>query len=220
MKTFLKQNFIFILTYGILLLSVMVVLLQNGKVQIHKSINTLVGNPFLDVFFKYITHLGDGLFAIVIVLIGLFFNVKKSIYVLITYVSASLISTIIKNYIYLDTCRPSFAFQYFVREPLQLISGVEMNTFHSFPSGHSTTAFAVFMCFLFMSQKIGYKFCWFILALLAAFSRTYLSQHWLVDIYFGSLIGFSFSVFFYFMFYIKPYSNILNHGIVYLLKKK
>jgi membrane-associated phospholipid phosphatase len=198
----------------------MVVLLQNGKVQIHKSINTLVGNPFLDVFFKYITHLGDGLFAIAIVLIGLFFNVKKSIYVLITYVSASLISTIIKNYIYLDTCRPSFAFQYFVREPLQLISGVEMNTFHSFPSGHSTTAFAVFICFLFMSQKIKYKFCWFILALLAAFSRTYLSQHWLVDIYFGSLIGFSFSVFFYFMFYNKPYSNTLNHGIVYLLKKK
>jgi membrane-associated phospholipid phosphatase len=198
----------------------MVVLLQNGKVQIHKSINTLVGNPFLDVFFKYITHLGDGLFAIAIVLIGLFFNVKKSIYVLITYISASLISTIIKNYIYLDTCRPSFAFQYFVREPLQLISGVEMNTFHSFPSGHSTTAFAVFICFLFMSQKIKYKFCWFILALLAAFSRTYLSQHWLVDIYFGSLIGFSFSVFFYFMFYIKPYSNTLNHGLVNFFKKK
>jgi membrane-associated phospholipid phosphatase len=220
MKTFLKQNFIFILTYGILLLSVTIVLLQNGKVQIHKSINSIVGNSFFDIFFKYITHLGDGLFAIVIVLIGLFFNVKKSMYVLITYISASLISTIIKNYIYLDTCRPSFAFQYFVREPLQLISGVEMNTFHSFPSGHSTTAFAVFMCFLFMSQKIGYKFCWFILALLAAFSRTYLSQHWLVDIYFGSLIGFSFSVFFYFMFYIKPYSNTLNHGIVYLLKKK
>ncbi len=220
MKTFLKQNFIFILTYSILLLSVMVVLLLNGKVQIHRTINTLVGNPFLDVFFKYITHLGDGLFAIAIVLIGLFFNVKKSIYLLITYISASLISTIIKNYIYLDTCRPSFAFQYFVREPLQLISGVEMNTFHSFPSGHSTTAFAVFMCFLFMSQKIKYKFCWFILALLAAFSRTYLSQHWLVDIYFGSLIGFSFSVCFYFIFYIRPYSNTLNHGIVYLLKKK
>jgi membrane-associated phospholipid phosphatase len=65
-----------------------------------------------------------------------------------------------------------------------------------------------------------YKFCWFILALLAAFSRTYLSQHWLVDIYFGSLIGFSFSVFFYFMFYIKPYSTALNHNMVNLLKGK
>jgi membrane-associated phospholipid phosphatase len=207
MKTFLKQNFIFILTYGIVLLFVMVVLLQNGKVQIHKQINSLVGNEFFDVFFKYITHLGDGLFAIAIIVIGLFFNVKKSLYVLITYVSASLISTIIKNYIYLDTCRPSFAFQYFVREPLKLISGVEMNTFHSFPSGHSATSFAVFMCLMFMSSRIVNKFIWFILALLAAFSRTYLSQHWLVDVYFGSVIGFSFSVFFYFMFYIKPFSN-------------
>jgi membrane-associated phospholipid phosphatase len=220
MKLFFKQNFIFILLYAIALFSVTIILLQNGKVQIHKSINTLVGNPFLDIFFKYITHLGDGIFALAIVFIGLFFNVKKSVYILITYVSASLVSTIIKNYIYLDTCRPSFAFQYFVREPLQLISGVEMNTFHSFPSGHSTTAFAVFMCFMFMSHNMMYKFCWFILALLAAFSRTYLSQHWLVDIYFGSLIGFSFSVFFYFMFYIKPYSTALNHNMVNLLKGK
>ena len=220
MKSFFKQNLFFILTYCILLLFVMVVLLHSGKVQIHQSINSIVGNSFFDIFFKYITHLGDGLFAIIVVLIGLFFNVKKSMYVLITYISASLISTIIKNYIYLDTCRPSFAFQYFVREPLQLISGVEMNTFHSFPSGHSTTAFAVFMCFMFMSSRFVYKSSWFILALLAAFSRTYLSQHWLVDIYFGSLLGFSFSVFYYFNFYIKPYSNTLNHGIVYLLKKK
>ena len=152
------------------------------------QLTPLLGILFLTFFLKYITHLGDGLFAIIVVLIGLFFNVKKSMYVLITYISASLISTIIKNYIYLDTCRPSFAFQYFVREPLQLISGVEMNTFHSFPSGHSTTAFAVFMCFMFMSSRFVYKSSWFILALLAAFSRTYLSQHWLVDIYFGFIV--------------------------------
>ena len=149
-------------------------LLKNGKVQIHRSINSTVGNQFFDHFFKLVTHLGDGLFAILIAVITLFFNVKKSLYILFSYIFASLTTSIIKNYIYIDTCRPSFAFEFFVREPLKLVEGVEMNIFNSFPSGHSTSAFAVFISFmafdsffsclqsyLFITTLVGGYLFWF-----------------------------------------------------------
>ena len=51
------------------------------------SINSTVGNQFFDHFFKLVTHLGDGLFAILIAVITLFFNVKKSLYILIAMMS-------------------------------------------------------------------------------------------------------------------------------------
>jgi hypothetical protein len=41
----------------------------------------------------------------------------------------------------------------------------------------------------------------------------------LVDIYFGSIIGFSFSIFFYFFFYEKKYVQFLETGILKINKK-
>lgn len=219
MKEFIKHNFIFISIYILMLFKIGDLLLKNGKVQIHRSINACVGNQFFDQFFKLATHLGDGLFALLIVAITLFFNVKKSLYILLSYVFASLTSSIIKNYIYVDTCRPSFAFEFYVREPLKLVDGVEMNIFNSFPSGHSTSAFAVFISLMFLSSNFFMKLFWLLIAFLAAYSRTYLSQHWLVDIYFGSIIGFSFSIFFYFFFYEKKYVQFLETGILKINKK-
>ena len=95
MKEFVKHNYIFVSIYILLLFKIGTILLHHGKVQIHQSINSFVGNEYFDVFFKLITHLGDGIFAILIVIIILFFNVKKSVYVLFSYVFASLFSTII-----------------------------------------------------------------------------------------------------------------------------
>lgn len=223
MKKFIKHNLIFILIYIILLVRVGYILLNNGKVQIHEKINSLVGNPFFDTFFKYITHLGDGIFAVSIAILTLFINVKKASYLLLSYTFASITSSILKNFIYVSTCRPAFCFNFYlhnyVHQPLKLVSGVEMNMFNSFPSGHSTTAFALFFSFLFMSENKFNKFIFLVLACLAAFSRTYLSQHWLVDIYFGSIIGFSFALFFYILFYSKVYSNKLNTTLINLIKK-
>ena len=128
---------------------------------------------------------------------------RNSLYVLISYVSASLVTTALKNLIYADYYRPYFMFKYYAREQLNLVSDVEIFSKYSFPSGHSTSAFAVFFCLLFMTKNHFLKLFYFCMACIAAFSRTYLSQHWLVDIYVGSIIGVSFSVLMYFQFFSK-----------------
>ena len=220
MKKIIKDNFIAISIYFSLLVCAGVWLLSDGKVQIHQSINDYVGNPYLDYFFKYITYLGDGISTILIIIIMLFIHLKKSIYILLSYVSSALITSTIKNFIYLNTCRPAFCFQYYAGLPLKVIDGVKLNSFNSFPSGHSTTAFAVFISFMLLSKNKFYKLFLFCLALITAFSRTYLSQHWLVDVYFGSIIGFVFAVIFYLFFYLRNNSYRLNTGILNLVKKE
>lgn len=221
MKGFFKHNAVYLFLYLLLLAYLACILLNYGKVQIHQYINNYVGNAYLDLFFKHITELGDGLFAIFLVIILLFNNIKKAIYLLLSYSFASLLTTVLKNFVFIDTWRPGFVFQYFVRHPLKLVHDVFLNTGNNtLPSGHATAAFAVFFSLLFMSKNHFLKTLFFVLAILATFSRTYLSQHWLIDIYIGSIIGFSFSLFFYIVFYQKQYAEKFNSSLQNLVSKK
>jgi membrane-associated phospholipid phosphatase len=71
----------------------------------------------------------------------------------------------------------------------------------SFPSGHATSAFALFLCLAFLSANRYIKLISFMSACFIAFSRVYLSQHFLIDIYFGSIIGSTGAIAFYQVFY-------------------
>jgi membrane-associated phospholipid phosphatase len=65
-----------------------------------------------------------------------------------------------------------------------------MHTQNSFPSGHSTTCFAIFTSlalFFWKNQKL--QFVLSICAILFSLTRVYLSQHFLEDVIAGSLIG-------------------------------
>ena len=57
----------------------------------------------------------------------------------------------------------------------------------SFPSGHTTSAFAVFAVFWGLSSTLAYLFL--VIALLIAFSRLYLYLHYPSDIFVGMLLG-------------------------------
>lgn len=220
MKSFLKQNSLYLLLYACILFYTGNYLLSHGKVQIHQQINSWVGNKSIDLFFKYITHLGDGLFAIIIAVILAFSSLRKSLYILLSYFSAALLSTILKHYVFTEIYRPHFVFQYFVREELRLVDGVDMLGLNSFPSGHSLSAFSLFFCLIFISKNHLYKIAFFALAILAAFSRTYLSQHWLIDIYVGSIIGSCFALVYYFVFYRRDLNKTLNQPIQTFFGKK
>lgn len=60
----------------------------------------------------------------------------------------------------------------------------------SFPSGHSTLAFAYSTVMAKEYQNFIWKFGWYSLAVLTAYARVYNNEHWLSDIIFGSAIGF------------------------------
>jgi hypothetical protein len=112
LKNFIKHNIAYVILYVMMLCYAGVVLLQSGKVQIHRAMNAYVGNQYIDSFFEYITHLGDGAFAFLVAIIFLFFNIRKSVYILLSYAGAGVVSYILKHWIYYDVTRPHFVFQY------------------------------------------------------------------------------------------------------------
>ena len=141
-------------------------------------------------------------------------------YILLSYAGAGVVSYILKHWIYYDVTRPHFVFQYFLREELKEVQGVDLIGFHSFPSGHALSAFALFFCLLFVSRSHFLKILFFALAILAAYSRVYLSQHWLIDIYVGSIIGVCFSLLFYIVFYHTNKWQQLNTTLPLILSQR
>jgi membrane-associated phospholipid phosphatase len=221
MKLFFKHNGAYLFVYVIVLAVLGYILLHHGKVQIHLVINAWVGNPVWDTFFKYITHVGDGLFAFLVILALLFISVRKALYILLSYAGAALISSYLKYILYPNTFRPHSAFGYFVKEvKLNLVDGVEMVAIRSFPSGHALSAFALFFCLIFMTKNHALKALFFVLAFVSSFSRLYLSQHWLIDVYVGSLIGVAFSLLFYVVFYKTSRFAYLDTTLPKLISEK
>ena len=142
--------------------------------------------PWADVVMTGITYIGDGItFGVMLAVIlamrkfRLFFH-AAAILALVTLIVQT------AKHIFNEP-RPM---NYFV-DP-SIIHTVKWVTVHgscSFPSGHTTTAFAMF-CFLALISKNKLAGILFVsLALVAAYSRIYLAQHFFVDVYVGSIIG-------------------------------
>lgn len=220
MKLFFKNNGLYLFIYVVVLAILGYILLHHGKVQIHQVINAWVGHPFWDNFFKYLTHIGDGLFAAIVAAVFLFINIRQAVYILLSYLGAGAISSYLKYVLYADVLRPNSTFEYFLTEKLKVVEGVEMAGFRSFPSGHALSSFALFFCMLFFTSNQALKALFFLLAFLSSFSRLYLSQHWLIDVYVGSMIGVGFSLLFYAVFYNNPRYAYLNTTLPKLIAEK
>lgn len=182
----LKNNLFFLIPYVIILLAGGFALTVYSKPDIHIWLNGH-NSGFLDQIFRHVTFLGDGLFVICIAVLMLFYSLRSSVFLMTAYLSTGLVVQIFKRIVFADYPRPVKYFHDSVQ--LHLVDGVRMMNGHSFPSGHSASAFALFLCLAIFSRNRFVKVICFILACTVAYSRVYLSQHFLVDILAGSLIG-------------------------------
>lgn len=189
-RSFLIPATLFFLISGI-------VLLAFPKAGIHLFINQY--HSFVsDRLFVFLTFCGSGISAFISLAILLFVSYRSALYLLTSYSVSSIVVQLLKRLIFYETERPLSFFKN--SHELYLVPGVDMNLYHSFPSGHSATAFALCFCLAVLFQRNfrkDYGIYLGIIAILIAFSRVYLSQHFLVDIYFGSLIGLIAVILFY-----------------------
>ncbi len=182
----LKDNRLFLIPYLLLLFAVIPVLCIYPKSEIHLAVNKF-HSPIADWFFRHVTYLGDGWFLIVPVLLLLFFSLRHVVFLITAYFSTGLITQILKRLVFHQVDRPSVYFE--GNTSLHLVDGVKMLGSYSFPSGHSTSAFALFLCLALIFKNGTLKMICFLLACTVAFSRIYLSQHFLMDTVAGSAIG-------------------------------
>jgi membrane-associated phospholipid phosphatase len=172
-------------------------ILAHGKKPLHLFVNQF-HSPFWDTFFKYFTNIGDGLFAGVILFILLFFiNIRNVFIGLATFLISGFISQFLKKAAYFDELRPSKSFG---PNELHYVPGELLHFYNSFPSGHSTTAFAIFMFLAYIFKKQSLQITFAIIACLVAYSRVYLSQHFFLDVACGGIIGMTSFILSYFIF--------------------
>ncbi len=219
MINFLKQNTWFFLLYFVVLAYGLHLVTTFDKVSLHYQMNQTVGNSLIDSFFVWITYLGDGNVAAFFLVFILIFNFRNGFSILVCFALAGLVTYIIKQYGFDDVNRPSFVFYFFVPDKhLKLIEGVDLHIHNSFPSGHATQAFAIFGLLSFFTTKQWQKIGLFLIALLTAYSRVHLSQHWLVDIMAGSAVGLGMALLIYFITVSSSKFNALNKPIWKLRK--
>lgn len=179
----LKYYFIvFLFFIGLALLGV----LTYGKLNFHLIVNQY-NSSFQDIFFKYFTNVGDGLFAVLILLILLFIVKIRIFFIgLSTFLLSGMVCQLMKKIIFADQLRPS---KYFSPDQLHYVEGVILHSSNSFPSGHSTTAFAIFLFLAFVFKNKHYQIIFAVIACLTAYSRVYLSQHFFADVAAGGVVG-------------------------------
>jgi membrane-associated phospholipid phosphatase len=108
----------------------------------------------------------------------------------------------------ISTDRPVSVFEHYHDLVLPLVQGVTMYHSNSFPSGHASTFFMFCTCCTIILTYHYYRkkephdlrtrilfgvalLLLLVLAVMGAYSRVYLSQHFLSDVCVGSIIGFT-----------------------------
>lgn len=185
LKSLYKQHHLFFIGYFLLMIIAIFILIYYSKAD-----GFIAMNPFHSGFFNQIfiwtTILGDGIFVIALAII-LFFLQRRflSLMILSSYLLSGIIAQVLKYFI--TEARPALYLEN-TNYP-HFIDEVTLHNFHSFPSGHTASAFALAAILSFAVKDEKYSILFLLIATLVGYSRIYLGQHFMDDVLAGSVIG-------------------------------
>ena len=194
----------YIIVYLIFLTMVIGLLCGYPKTELHMMLNSH-HTSIQDTLFKYYTQLAEWPLYVLALIPLLYKKKMMTVYYAMSEVTGAIVVTILKLLFHAD--RPVSVFEDYPDMVLPLVDGVRMHHSNSFPSGHTSTFFIFATCCMIIlayryikdaqphNLKAKLQFYTSILALLAlaalgGYSRIYLSQHFLMDVCVGSIIGF------------------------------
>ncbi|MFN2457500.1 MAG: phosphatase PAP2 family protein [Chitinophagaceae bacterium] len=141
----------------------------------------------LDFFFQYATVLGDGIIYIPLVVYGIIFNRKYLIAIISGIMICTFLTQFLKRAVFPDELRPlSLELQNIL---IHKVQGVPVHRMHSFPSGHTATAFTMALLLAAIIRSNSWACILPLIALLVGYSRVYLGEHFLTDVCAGMAIG-------------------------------
>lgn len=141
---------------------------------------------YLDSFFQNYTLLGDGVFSIaVFVILLLVGRIPVAIQVITGYLFSGIIAQALKRAFHAP--RPHAIISN--AEYHHFIEGVTNTGMNSFPSGHTTSVFALATILALNTTDKRFSLTYLIAAIVTGYSRIYLGQHFLADVVAGILVG-------------------------------
>ncbi len=167
---------------------------------------------FLDIFGTAATCIGDGSFTIILTFLLFFLKKRRLSYLLfISYAVSGIIAQIMKHLH--PMARPVAWFNH--AQKVYTASWSHLHSMGSFPSGHATSVFSAATILALYSKKPIWAILCFVVACCTAWSRVYLGQHFVEDIWYGSILGTATAVTCYFLYnYIlsAKKNHILQHS--------
>jgi membrane-associated phospholipid phosphatase len=116
---------------------------------------------------------------------------RKTLTLLLAWLLGACFSWLFKLWLMAGAPRPLEYFSKQTGNQLNVVEGVTIHHFNSFPSGHTLTAFsvAILTLFLFPSAKKWVQVLVILMAWCCGLSRIILVQHWPVDVLGGMAFG-------------------------------
>lgn len=145
-----------------------------------------------DVVLKYFTYIGDGIFmtalGVILFLVG---KRKLGLLLVLSFLLSGLLAQTIKRI----EQRPRPGAYFKQPERIHRVDDKLLKGNNSFPSGHTTTAFATFSLLAFATRNKTVQLFFFAVAVLVGYSRIYVGAHFAEDVLAGAALGFISSYF-------------------------
>ncbi len=169
-----------------LALSLFTMSLVWGKNEAFLYLNANLG-LVADKVFEYSSYLAEGWIWIpyFIVLVGLY--KKDKAFILMNFLISTLLTQFAKNFIFTTAMRPMASG--LDATQIHSVPGVEIHTFNSFPSGHTATAFTLFILTTYLFPNKYALSIGIIYAIVCGYSRIYLAQHFPLDLAGGIFVA-------------------------------
>ena len=196
----IKHNAVFIALSLILIAVLGLALLYIPKGDLHLLLCNR-HTPARDIFYRYYTHVAEWFPYVVCVAVLLFGRIGDGVFASAAMLFSALFTQIVKHIVVAPRPLTWFS-EHFPSIQLPLVDGVKMNLWYSFPSGHTTSFFALaFVASILITSRVSrtsrisslssylVQIVLFLLATLGGYSRIYLSQHFALDVFAGALVG-------------------------------
>lgn len=197
MKLLIRNNAVFIALSLILLGVLGLALLYIPKGELHLLLNEY-HTPARDIFYRYYTHVAEWFPYVICVALLLFGRIGDGVFASAAMLLSALFTQVVKHIVVAP--RPLTWFgEHMPDVQLPLVEGVDVHAIYSFPSGHTTSFFALAFVLSIVATKRLSRFSLALsstlqailvaLAALGGYSRIYLCQHFALDVFAGALVG-------------------------------
>ena len=157
-----------------------------GRIAVFLFLNT-DGGAFMDQFFKWVTWGAEGWVWIPYLSVVVVLFKKDFKLILLNFLLSTLLTQIPKRLIW-DTISRPIASGMPLNE-IHTVPGVVMHSWNSFPSGHTATAFTLFLLTIYLFPTKWVFAIGAIFAIICAYSRVYLGQHFPMDLGGGIIVA-------------------------------
>ena len=157
-----------------------------GRIPVFLLLNT-DGGVFMDQFFKWATWGAEGWVWVPFLAIVFGWFKKDFKLIVLNFLLSTLFTQIPKRFIWDNISRP-IASGIPLNE-IHTVPGVVMHSWNSFPSGHTATAFTLFLLTIYLFPTKWVFAIGAIFAMICAYSRVYLGQHFPMDLGGGMVVA-------------------------------